>query len=150
MPDPVVPGVPFTRQKASHVHPRLVGHLLDNVFFEMTVTIQEPVSNRTPTGGTTSPGAWADVTGLVDIPARMGVPESSERQANERTTDWGRIDVNSYVIVLSGYYPQIQAHWRVLTDEGRKIDIRGVLSDSAKHITTVTGRDASPGGEGFD
>jgi hypothetical protein len=86
---------------------------------------------------------------LQDIPCRRGVPESSERQANERTTDWGRIDINSFVIVLNGYYPQVMANMRAVLSDGIKVDIRGVLSDSDMEITTVTGRTIDPGTEGY-
>jgi len=150
-----VPTRPFERRKASHAHPRIVEHLDANGFFNITVTFQtrdNTAPNRTPSGGYVSPSTWTNVPGLVDIPARRSVPESSERQANERTVDWGRIDTDALVIALNGFYPQAKAGMRIVTSDGlyAHIDLRGVVHDSERRETTVTGRVTTPGGEGFE
>ena len=141
MPEGVQPAV-FVRRKASHAHPRLMRALMSNDFFPMTVTIQRRTGERTPTGGWTSPGAWTNV--YDSIPARRGIPVSSERRST-----WGRVDQYQYDIALNGYYPDIQADMRAVTSDGVEVDIRGVLADSDDNMTTLTGRTVNPGSEGF-
>lgn len=143
-----VPTISFDRRKASHVHPKLIQSLRDNKFFELLITFQTRQNDRTPTGDFNRPAQWDDVEDLVDIPCRRGVPESSQRQGNERLFEWGRLQQDEYVIVLNGYYPAVQAEMRAVTSDGMFIDIRGVLHDSASKLTTVTGRTFTPGLEG--
>lgn len=147
MPKSQVTPLPFTRVTAAHVHPQLIHSLLVTGLFPITVTIQARSDDRTPAGGFNSPADW--VTILAGIPARRGVPPLAERRPEERPESWGRIDELMFMIVLAGYYPQISSDMRAVTSDGNTVDIRGVYSDSATQITTLTARITTPGSEGY-
>jgi len=138
-------------RRGSLVHPRLIKNLESRGFFPMKVTLQRrnDGSSRTPSGGFTSPAAWTDVVGLVNVPCRRGVPESAQRQGREMSTADIIAATDTYVVILNGHYPNVRPDMRALMSDGQAIDISGVVSDSAGVMTTFTGRVITPGSEGF-
>jgi len=142
----------FKRTTPALVHPRLVGNLDRLGWFPMTVTIQERLdtNNRTAAGGWKTPAVWTDVSGLANVPCRRGVPEAVIRRAqkNEQSIEFGRIDVDQYILALNGFYPGIRTDMRAVVSDGLILDVRSSLTDSGDKLTTIVGTITLPGSEG--
>ena len=80
---------------------------------------------------------WADVDGLTDIPC-MSAPLTIMKPSvgDERDAPTFTADMDTFHVLLDGYYPQILQRYRAVID-GVAMDIKGVESDSQKIMTRM-------------
>jgi head-tail adaptor len=98
-------------------------------YFPSLATIQAKTVTRAPSGQEIE--AWADVVGLVAIPAAKAPLTAIERQAAGYTaTD------QAWHVLLKGAYPTITTRHRVVVD-GAAYDIDAAETDQTSTVTRL-------------
>lgn len=112
-----------------------------SAFYPSTVTIQSSTVTRGAAGSEIK--AWADVTGLVDIPCTIA-PLSVTRDTStaEVRTALQTYGVITHHMSLQGHYLGITAEMQAVSD-GQAYDITGVEQDSHATMTRVWLREVS-------
>jgi hypothetical protein len=77
------------------------------VIYPHLVTLQQPTSSRTPSGGVTQ--SYAPISGLTDLPARI-IPEQVE-DANGRMI----VDIDRFTVIVQGDR-EIERPMRLVSD----------------------------------
>ena len=96
-------------------------------------TIQVTTESRDTFGSTSD--AWANVTGLVDIPCRVSVPGSGERPMEVRRAD-GAVSTETHRIRLDNHYPAITTKHQAVVD-GTAYNILAVDHGPDAILTTL-------------
>ncbi len=107
----------------SIVSPRLAADLVGAGHYPQTVTIQAATRTRDSYGDPRP--TWANVTGMIALPAAIAPAGGSEPSSSDGT--WS---VTSTLILVAGVWP-IEAGQRAVGDDGRVWDIQAV--DSGPH-----------------
>lgn len=94
------------------VHPNLLTRLTPS-FFPSLCTVQSDGATRSASGAAVAP-AWANVTGLVDIPCRMAPSTQTDQEVLAQA---GIYTEHLSVVALAGYYPTITEVMQVVVDD---------------------------------
>lgn len=96
--------------------------LSTGLFQKTTVTFQDPVQNAlTPSGF--PDGSFADVPGLVNIPAMVAPTSVARVSGSTQKTIERQEALNTSHVLLGGYYPAAETAWRA----GARAVIGGVI-----------------------
>lgn len=106
------------------VHPGLLS-VLAPAFFPSRCTVQADGAARSASGAAVAP-AWANVTGLVNVPCRMA---STTKDDQEVLAQAGIYVTQGHIVALAGYYPQITPTMQAVVD-GTARGIEYVRHDS--------------------
>ena len=113
--------------------------------FVSLFTAREPVPTIGPTGAMEFD--YVNVSGLVNIPCMAPPPSPSSIQATEVRSLEDITAAEIHHVLLSGYFPQLDAGWRGENPDGKgawialidgfNYEIMGVESDSQSQMTRV-------------
>ena len=113
--------------------------------FVSLFTAQEPVPTQDAQGGIDFD--YVDVDGLVDIACMAPPPSTSDIQATEVRALEDITSSEMHHVLLSGYYPALDAGWRgenadgkgawIALIDGYQYEISGVESDRQSQMTRV-------------
>lgn len=131
----------------SLLDPRMTTRLMDDWSSSCTIQIATGIGGTSLSGQRFPSSAWANVTGMTNIPCRIAAREDADPTDKEQRSALVTQQSVNRTIKLNGYFPTILPQTYRAVVDGVIYHIRGVEHDSERYSTRLLALNITPQNE---